>query len=580
MLSREEWEAAKAKKAQPLSKEEWERNKRMAAFERQKTRGDFDQKYSAASDSGLENFLAGAGSGLTGVGRRAANLALPRALEPEWATEEAIKRQKATDEDLMATGSGQAGKLVGEIAATLPVGGAVGGLGRAAAATRIAPVARAGQALAAGSGLWARAATGALEGAGQAALMSEPDQLGKEAGIGAALGGGMGVIGKAVGATARALRPKISDDAAALIKANEDLIRKRLTDRGITDPKVIADAVKKGELFIPASQALPEGTIGRQINEGLMANLPGSGGVIRGQRRAAVDAVREELIESAIPRVSSGTTPTAAIYGSGEKMSDVIPQLQKAWDEAYDDIYKATVPGVQIPQEVAEQITARAGKSIKTGGDLSGREVLDLSQGIQQIINEMPKGRLERAARQNLEQTRKALESQLQSSLPADLADDFVKNRELYKNFLGLKDASKKAVGGEFSLRQAERSLAKKGGSARELAQQGTEVLKDFPSRQGIFQTIAASTVPLAGGGYVGWTTADQDASLGEKLARAGSFGAATLGGARALATPTAQKMLVQYGDQGVLDKYANALRRMGLAGRAGAVGAASQTQE
>lgn len=554
MLSREEWEAAKAKKAQPLSKEEWERNKRMAAFERQKARGDFDQKYSAASDSGLENFLAGAGAGLTGVGRRAANLALPRALEPEWATEEAIRGQKALDKPLTDTTAGGVGKLVGEIAATLPVGGAVGGLGRAAAATRIAPVARAGQALAGGTGLGARAATGALEGAGQAALMSEPGQLGKEAGIGGALGGGMGVLGKAVGATARKLRPEITDDARAL-----------MAETGA---------------FIPASQALPEGTIGRQINEGLMANLPGSGGVIRGQRQAAVDAVRSDLIESAIPKMSAGTTPTAAVFQAGDKMSDVMPQLQKAWDEAYDDIYKATVPGVQIPQEVAEQITARAGKSIKTGGDLSGREVLDLSQGIQQIINEMPRGRLERAARQNLEQVRKALDSQLESSLPTDLADDFVKNKELYKNFLGLKDASKKAVGGEFSLRQAERSLAKKGGSARALAQQGTEVLKDFPSRQGIFQTIAASTVPLAGGGYVGWTTADQDASLAEKLARAGTFGAATLGGARALATPTAQKMLVQYGDQGVLDKYAKALRRMGLAGRAGAVGAASQAQE
>lgn len=526
-----------------------ERAKRMAAFERQKAAGEFDTKYSAASDSGLENFLAGAGSGLVGVGRRAANLALPRALEPEWATEEAIKGQKATDQDLMGTGAGMAGKMVGEIAATLPVGGALGAGGKVLAASRSVPLARAGVALSRPTGYGARAAVAGLEGAGQAALTSEPGSGVKETLTGGGLGAGMGVLGKAVGAAGRALRPSITDEARTVMK--------------------------EADTFIPASQALPEGSIGKQAYEGLLANLPGSGGKIRAQRTAAVDDVRRTLTEEAMPR---GANPVGA-FQSGDRMKDVVSELKGYWDEAYDDIYKQTIPGVSIPQELADVIQSRAGTSIKVGGNLTGREALDLQQAIQQVINETPRGPLEKAARGRLIQAKNQLDSHIKSSLPSPLRRKLVSNAERYKTYLGIKNAANKSIGGEFTLKQAARELGRKGSREENFALDAATALKDFPSRQGIFQTLAA-TGALGGAGVLGASTAGEDATAADRLQRAAMFMGGAYYGPRALASERAQKMLFQYGDQGVLDKYAKGLRRFGQAGRMGAVNAASQMQE
>lgn len=500
-----------------------------------------EKKYSAASDRAGENFTAGVGAGLVGVGDRAVNLLLPKSLERGRFTSEAIAEKNRLEKDLLDTGAGSAGKFAGELVATLPVGGAAGLAAKGAAgASRAASAARLVNALRTPTGYGARAASAALEGAGQSALTSDPGEGLKEAGIGAALGAGMGAGGKLLGRAARMARPEITPEARALMKETGG--------------------------FIPASHALPKGGLARMGYEGVLSNLPVSGQAIRGQREAAVGSVREKLMEKAVPH---GTSPEA-IFQHGDTMKSSFNVLNDVWDKAYDDVYKAEVKNVKLPQSVTDIIQERSGGTVKHTGDLTGREMLDLTQSLQELINETPKGPLARAGRERLQNLKKVLETKLVNSLPKDVAEGFEKNKSAYKTYLALKKAGGAAPGMEYSLRGAERNLAKKGAAGEDLALRGMQTLPDFPSRQGIFQMAAAAGTVGGAGGVVGWKNTDQDADLLTKLRNAGLGVGAAMLGAKFLSSQAGQKLVAQYGEQGALDKYAEALAKAGKVGRAG----------
>lgn len=138
-----------------------------------------------AQMGGVEKFGRGALAGATGLGRNVANMVLPEALEPEWATREALQRESQANRALLESGAGKAGAFVGETLASLPVGGVAGlgvktaltqggkALGKTLAARAAAPVASA-------------AAGGAVEGA---AAAGPDNRL-----AGAALGGTVGAV--------------------------------------------------------------------------------------------------------------------------------------------------------------------------------------------------------------------------------------------------------------------------------------------------------------------------------------------------------------------------------------------------
>lgn len=490
---------------------------------------------------GVENFLAGIGSGLTSVGRRAVNLALPKSLEPEWATEEALARQEAIDEELLSTGAGMGGNLAGSIAATLPAGGALRGL--AAGGSQLAGragsplLARALGGLGGGGGLGARAAQGGLEGGAQAALLSSPDTAGTEAAIGTGLGAAFGTVGNLAGRTSRFFRPQVTDEAR--------------------------DVMRKTGAFVPAAQALPEGTIGRQLNEGLLGNLPGSGGMIRAQRDEAVDAVRNHLTKEALPIRAS----RISAFRSGDRMSDVLEDTKAAWEEAYAPIYRQQISGVSIPADVADEVMKRSGGSIKTGGDLTGREAIDLQQAIQQLITETPGGRLERAAKNALVQARKNLDTNIMSQLSPSLQRLMKSNSARYKTWRAIDAAARKAPGGEFTMKEAARQLGKKGSREADFSMDAYKALPDFASRQGIFQTLAA-TGALGGAGLVGAFSAGEGATALDRLGNAALFAGGAYTIPKFLARPGVQRAMYNYGDSGVLDRYAQSLRRMGSFGR------------
>lgn len=544
--------------------------KRMGALAKSKQNiADDQRKYSAASDSGMENFKAGIGAGMVGVADRAVNLLLPKALERGRFTSDAINERKRMEQDLTDTGAGSAGKMVGEFAATLPLTAGAGALGKAAlGASRTASGARLAAALSRPTGYAARAASAGLEGAGQSLLTSGPDEGLKEAVIGGALGAGMGLAGKAVGQVARKMRPEVTDEARGLMKEMVDTYIAQAPEHLKNTPEKLAALTARAEkeAFIPLSHALPKGSNLRMGYEGIAANLPISGQAIRGQHEAAIGGVREALMSKAAPH---GVDP-ASVFDREDTMKNAFSALKGHWDDAYNDVYKASVPGVKLPQDVAEEIQRRSGGSIKHTGDLTGREVLDLTQSLQELINETPKGPLSKAARSRMIGLKEGLEKKLTSTLPEEIAAGFEKNKEAYKTYQALLKAGRAAPGGEFSLRQAERQLAKRGAAGEDLALTGTKVLPSFPSRQGVFQMLAATGAVGAAAGAAGYSGSDPDDSIGKKLLNAGLGIAAAAAGAKYFSTPAGQKLIAQYGKQGALDKYAEALAQAGKVGRAG----------
>ena len=87
----------------------------------------YDEAGSAAGETKTERFVEGLGRGAVETGRQIGNIF-------GFISDDELADAKKLDEDLMATGMGQFGSLVGEVAATLPVSGAVGVAGRTAGA--------------------------------------------------------------------------------------------------------------------------------------------------------------------------------------------------------------------------------------------------------------------------------------------------------------------------------------------------------------------------------------------------------------------------------------------------------------
>jgi hypothetical protein len=227
------------------------------------------------------------------------------------------------------------------------------------------------------------------------------------------------------------------------------------------------------------------------------------------------------------------------------------------WDRAFDDVNKSTLSGFDVPQDVAEIIAARAGPSIKIpqgGVPITGREMMDFQQAVNQLASETPGGVLEKSAKSRLRKLAKSVDSTVASQLGGklndtgeDIGENFLKNKDRWKTWQAIKGVSDKSFANEFTFRQAALSAGKKG--ARELQDLATEsgrVLKPFPSRQGIFQTAAAVGL-LGGGGLTGWNAAGEDASFGEKLRNAGIGAAIAYGGAKGVASPKVQKLLADY---------------------------------
>jgi len=476
------------------------------------------EQYSAASDSDLENFQAGMGQGMANIGRQAGNMVGMKGFD-----DEALARSADLDSDLLDTTAGAGGALVGEIAATLPLSAGVAAGGRAVAgASRLPKALRA-----AGASTPAQIA---VEGAGMGALVGGPDnRIGGAVG-GAALGGTLGYGGRL--AKNVATKPWVKKSKAAL------------------------DTEAMTGKAIPLSQSADpiESGLWKQIYEGWVANMPGPGNKLRKQYGEAVQDFREFVVEEAAPPTPFGPDLT---INTADDMQDIMGKLIKSWDEAYDFGFK-TAPVVMFketlkPSKYWKKLKPAGALSPKAGEELTGAQVLSLKKDIQSAINELPakesykkadlikyKNSLDDLLKQNFNPTGKGKGQWAQE------LDRYHKLEPYYKKYQDVLSAAAKDPASLFTPKQllssTNKRAGKKGGvsghgALNKEAKPATEALKDFPSRQGIFQSMAAvggasSAVGGILGGLVGGPMGAV-AGLGVPYALA-----------RVLARPGTQKLL------------------------------------
>ena len=485
--------------------------------------------------SGLQRFQAGVGRGISATARKAADLVGLH----EY-------KEGAGDEDLLKTGAGMAGNLTGEIAATLPVGSGVGTGLRGARA--LAGGARGTNALARTLGSPITRAT--VEGGATGALISDPGERGEGAAWGAGFGGILGTAGKLLGMGVRAGTINITDEA------------RRLQDMTGT--------------FIPLSQAAQPG-IGKQFYEALLANLPGVGGKIRGQYKNAIEDLRRFAGEQAHPpRADLDILPEDSIQ-------NVFKKLEDYWATAYDDIgslpiklFKAGGREFRIPKQVASAIQRASGGRFvipEAGETVTGNVIIDLKRAADELLERIPKGSvLKRAQREELQAFSEYVDDVLRQNLNpsgkgkgqmAQIYQDYLEKNQYYKNYQDLVTAGATAHGdAAFSPAKLAQVTSRRAGtsglsggaddSLQELGRLGKETLPDFPSKQGLFQTVAA--LGLGGSAVAGF-------GAPTAVGMAGLIGAG-----RGMASESFQKLIS--GQKEVLKKYADALRRAGYTSR------------
>jgi len=480
---------------------------------------------------GLDRTLAGIGSGLASVSDRVGNLL---GAEGRF-SDEAIASKNEIEKDLLSTGGGAGGRLVGQIAATAPIGV----LGRAAGALPGASRALSMAARVPGAARVGRATGAALEGAGAGLLMSNPGEGAGGAATGALFGGGMNAAGQVGGKLARAMRPKITDSA------------RRVMDR-------------TGE-HVPITQALPEDSIVRALYGNVVANIPGQR--LRGQNRRVVDAVREELFEDALPH----RVPVNSVFQKGDDVYEAMKHATAEWDRAFDDTNKAVVNGFDVPRKIVNAIRRRKPRAVipEAGKPITGRHMADFKQYVEELRSDYLKSSFTRHRAAELQQVSKTVDKRMYRDLLRQNARNvdgdplwttYAQNSKRYANWLKVKQAAKGEAGAEFTPKQWEKIVRKSNlrEPTKDFADDAAKALPKFPSNFGTFQMAAA--MGLVGGG-LGALSAGKDASWGER-ALGGAAGVAAMGGgANVLSTKAVQRMVAQYGKKGLLDRYPALLR-------------------
>ena len=490
-------------------------------------------------------FMEGMGAGFMNTGRRVGNLL-------GMDNEKAIANQAEIDQNL--GGMGQFGKLAGEVAATAPIGGAVGAGGKALGRTLLA-ARRAGSvgkapARALANTLKSRTGRGALEGGAFGTVMADPGERDAGAVLGAGIGGVAGKLGKMAGAAGRKMKlTDISDEAKAVQK---------LTGH-----------------HIPLSQSAKPGTV-RMIYNAFLANVPGVGSKYRAKYDAALQDFRHYVSTKAHPDNSTARVDIP----KNATMGDIFEELSNYWKTAYDPI-KAELIGVfkkhwtKPPDFLEKEVQKIARGRIKLpvpGEVTTGKNILDLKN----LINNQILPKEAPIIQQELKAYVKSLDDLIEANFKPGsknrhIYDDYLDLREPYRNWIDLQKAAAKATGAEFSASQLAKS-AQRGTQGLPTSQQtvlqkaaemGSKTLEDFPSRQGLFQGAAALGLGVSALAGVGAPVA------------AGMAGIVGLG--KAMTTEGFEKLIS--GQTQLMKTYARQLRASGYTGRqiAAAIGIGEQ---
>lgn len=259
--------------------------------------------------SGLGKFAAGIGQGMTNVGRHAGNLV-------GMVSDADMADSKKFDAPLLATGAGRAGSMVGETAVTAPLmmgGAGVLARGGSAAAKLVAnPLTR-----------------GAIEGAGQGALMGDPGQRGQGALLGGLLGGVLPGVAKAGSKIVRGVTR--TPEAQALLNQGVDLTPGQMNPGGFLN----------------------------QLEES-WTSVPGVGSVVKGARDNAQNSFQRVATEAA-------SAPGTKIAKS--ESSKMLDQAYQSFDPLYAQahgfpvrpvIMSATGPDVPLVSALKSVVNTRS----------------------------------------------------------------------------------------------------------------------------------------------------------------------------------------------------------------------------
>ena len=508
--------------------------------------------------TGMEKFRAGIGQGMTHVARSLGNLG---GLISDEDMEEAL----ALDSSLLETGAGLAGSITGQVAGTLPIGGAVGGAAKVLTAARGASMAGRGANIL-GKALASPVGRGAVEGGLTGAVLAEHDDRAYMGGFGTGLGGGFGGLGKAMGYAWRNFKlpwVNLSKEASKHMETT-------------------------GGGFIPLSHSLPQGGLIKQFYEAVLANFPGAGAKIRGQYANALDDFRRVAAEMTHP-------PTAQVYDDalqrmvpleftpGQPMQSIFKQLDDYWDNAFDAAKRADVDvgNFRLPATVQSTVDDLSGGMFpQLSGKVKGGQLLELRNGLNRIMSDLdPTQPLNQSIRGQYKAVVKQIDDMMERSLPKDIWDDLAAKRPYYKNYLDLTKAAQKAgkEGFEANPAQLASTTAQRGGKAARIGE-GTElqqasqtahkVLPPFPSREGIYQLVAALGLGSSMIGFIAGT----------------GVPAIAVGGAYALGRVMSSKgfqraISGQHGWAAKADALSKGLRAAGYSGRQIAVILAAETR-
>jgi hypothetical protein len=510
------------------------------------------------------NFLEGMGAGFTNVGRRATNMLLPDPLTPEWASDEAIEKQEDIDKYL-TWGHGGGGKLAGEMLATVPLSGGAGAT-VARGAAGLARAGRGGKYLA--NTLNRGLGRGAVEGATIGATMADPGERGTGAAVGGIFGGALGGAGTAVG--------KALGKGRAVKRLPEAV---RLAHR--------ARVPGEREAFIPLSQAAEDSLV-KNIYSSFIANMPGSANVLRGQFDDAVANVRRYAAEHAMPDTLEAHT-LVNLTGK-ESIEQLMDKLSRYWGRpggpspAFDVIkpynfrvFKEVDP--RIPKWLEEMLHKEVRSGIKiprAGKVVEGEDILELRTALGSVARKLgPKdAAVARAVRERLNDLiRRNLNPNGKGRGAAARALESYENAmAAYPHWRALNravDEAKKRAGefkpGDLSKAAYTSSSRSQKGPLQRTGDLATKALVDFPSRNSIYQTIAAvATGTTVAGTLMGSAPVALLAPAVMALARLG----ATKGLQRYLMGMTKGQRL----SRTLLNKHKEELQRLGFSGRQAAV--------
>ena len=490
-------------------------------------------------------FLEGMGAGFMDIGRSVGNMV-------GLVDDETVMDQRKIDEGL--GGWGKAGKITGELLATAPLGmgtGAAVGRGAAAmGARRVLPKALA-------SSLGRGVGRGAVEGATYGAIMADPNERGAGAVGGAAFGGALSGAGRALGKT----------------------LGKTQFVGTIPEAKRLSRLMKSSgeDEFIPLAQAAKPGMM-KNIYEAFLANMPGVSGKVRGQYQTSLDNFRRMAGEEAMP--DSSHAHSIVNFTGSETVEQMMGKLNRYWKTAFDPIKKYKIksdfngpaPSLNptVERVIGTQIKEGTLRIPAAGKVLSGDDVVKLRNTLNQLMpdDKASQGAIKSYIKQlddmvgrNLNPTGKA-----KTKSATDLRN-YIEASEAYPNWMSLNKAVKGAqdkihfdakglAGAAFKTPiRADKTRLQRAGEL------GTSALRDFPSREGIYQTLAAvGTATSATGAVLGSTSL---ALLAPAVIAIGRLGASK-GLQKYLMRQTKWQKL----SKSLMNKYTKELQALGFTGR------------